>query len=80
MKRLLAIGLLAVALLGCLSSPATAGGNWLEFRLADGAAQSNRSRWDIFATGETVVARVGYLSGTLGPDDGPFHLWVERGR
>jgi hypothetical protein len=89
MKRSIAIGVLAASLLA-LASPASAGGNWIEFRRAEGAAASDdpsggspvrdaRSRWDIFATGESVVARVGYLSRTFGADDGPFHLWIERG-
>jgi hypothetical protein len=79
MKRLVATTLLLAALAALLPTPAVAGGNFLEFRLRDAAAGSGPSRWDIFATGQTVVARVGYLSATFGPTDGPFHLWVERG-
>jgi hypothetical protein len=78
MKRLVATTLLAV-LAALLATPAVAGGNFLEFRLRGAAARSDPTRWDIFATGQTVVARVGYLSATFGPTDGPFHLWIERG-
>jgi hypothetical protein len=79
MKRLVATTLLLAALAALLPSPAVAGGNFLEFRLRDAAPGSDPSRWDIFATGQTVVARVGYLSAAFGPTDGPFHLWIERG-
>jgi hypothetical protein len=78
MKRLVATTLLLAAL-APLPTPAVAGGNFLEFRLRGGAVGSDPARWDIFATGQTVVARVGYLSATFGPADGPFHLWIERG-
>jgi hypothetical protein len=87
MKRILVTGLVVTALFGLSPPRAVAGGNWLEFRqpqpaVAGGAAPdgvSDRARWDVFASGETVVAHVGYLSATLGPEDGPFHLWIERG-
>jgi hypothetical protein len=79
MKRLVAPTLLVAALTALLPSPAVAGGNFLEFRLRGAVAGSDPPRWDIFATGQTVVARVGYLSATFGPTDGPFHLWIEWG-
>lgn len=79
MKRIVVMSLVLTALAPLASSPAVAGGNWLEFRRPDAPARFGPSRWDIFATGQTVVARVGYLSATFGPTDGPFHLWIERG-
>jgi hypothetical protein len=80
MKRLVAtLGVVSVVLIGFQAPPAAAGGNWLEFRSADGDPGPNGSRWDIFVVGESLVARVGYLSGAFGLGDGPFHLWIERG-
>lgn len=89
MKRALASSLITIGVLATTPPPALAGGiaNRLEFRFrpaagADGAraAGSERARWDVFAAGETVVAQVNDLSGTLDPSDGPFHLWIERGQ
>jgi hypothetical protein len=90
MKRSIAIGVLATSLLPLMATPAAAGGNWIEFRREQGAAvpgdasggvpaRDARFGWDIFVTGETVVARVTYLSRVFDDTDGPFHLWIERG-
>lgn len=89
MKRWLALGVLATSLLAVMATPAAAGGNWIDFRRAEGAAGGDpsggspardaRAGWDIFVTGETVLARVTYLSRVFDESDGPFHLWIERG-
>lgn len=79
MKKLLAVSLITIGILAVTPAPALAGGNWLEFRLRGAAAGSDRARWDVFAAGETVVARSAYLSATFDPSDGPFHVWIERG-
>lgn len=81
MRKLLPIlGLASVVIFGPQVPSATAGGNWFEFGRADSDLRKNQSRWDIFATGERAVANVGYLRGWVGAEDGPFHLWIERGR
>ena len=79
MKRLVAaLGLVSVVVIGLPAPFAVAGGNWLEFRSADTDLRSS-PRWDIFTVGEPLVAKVGYLDGSLGSSEGPFHLWIERG-
>jgi hypothetical protein len=80
MKRLVpTLGLLSILLIGLMAPSAVAGGNWLEFRTAERDPRPSPSRWDIFPAGESLVARVGYLSGAFELGDGPFHLWIERG-
>ena len=89
MKRSIALGVLATSLLAVMATPAAAGGNWIDFRRAEGAAAGDpsggtpardaRSGWDIFVTGEEILARVSYLSRVFDDADGPFHLWIERG-
>ena len=89
MKRSIALGVLAASLLLLPATPAAAGGNWLDFRRSEGVAggrssggtpaRDARSGWDIFVTGEEVLARVSYLSRTFHDGEGPFHLWIERG-
>jgi hypothetical protein len=79
MRKLVMLGLVSLTVLGLQVPSAMAGGNRLEFRSAESDPRTSRSRWDIFVVGESVVARVGYLSGFFGLGDGPFHLWIERG-
>lgn len=80
MRKLVAtLGSVSILLIGLLAPSAAAGGNWLEFRRAERDLRPSPSRWDIFIAGESLVARVGYLSGAFGIGDRPFHLWIERG-
>jgi hypothetical protein len=74
------LSLTSILLVGLMAPSAVAGGNWLEFRSAERDPRPSPSRWDIFTVGETVVAKVGYLDGSLEAADGPFHLWIERGQ
>ena len=79
MRKVATLGFTSILLLGLLAPSAVAGGNWLEFRSAERDLRPSPSRRDIFTVGESLVARVGYLSGAFGLGDGPFHLWIERG-
>lgn len=80
MRKLVAtLGSVSILLIGLLAPSAVAGGNWLEFRSAEGDPQPGPSGGDIFTVGESLVARVGYLSGAFELGGGPFHLWIERG-
>lgn len=71
--------LVVLVLIGLQAPSAVAGGNWLEFRSAEGDRQIGQSGGDIFVIGESLISRVGYLRGGLSLGDGPFHLWIERG-
>jgi hypothetical protein len=80
MRKLVAtLGLVSVVLIASPAPSAVAGGNWLEFRSAERDLRPSPSRWDIFTVGQSVVARGDYLSVALGPETGPYHLWIERG-
>jgi hypothetical protein len=78
-KFVATLGFASILFIGLPAPSAVAGGNWLEFRSAERELQPSGSPWDIFIAGESLVARVGYLSGAFGLGDGPFHLWIERG-
>jgi hypothetical protein len=80
MRKLVAtLGLVSVVLIGFPAPSAVAGGNWLEFRSVESDSQTGRSGGDIFVVGESLIARGDYLSVALGPDTGPYYLWIERG-
>jgi len=80
MKKLVAtLGLVSVVVIGSPAPSAVAGGNWLEFHRGEGDRQVGPSGGDIFVVGESIIARGDYLSVALGPDTGPYYLWIERG-
>lgn len=77
-KRIATLGLVSVVLIGFQAPLALAGGNWLEFRSAERDPLTTQDGGDIFVIGESLIARGDYLSVALGPETGPYHLWIER--
>ncbi len=80
MKKLVAtFGLVSIVLIVSAAPSAVAGGNSLEFRSTESDPLTTQDGGDIFVIGESLIARVDYLSVALGPETRPYHLWIERG-
>jgi hypothetical protein len=78
MRRFAVVVTTTVLVLGLQGTAAMAGGNWLDFRRADGGRSSTLSPWGVAPVGESLVARTDYLQRFFDTTD-RIHLWLERG-